>query len=238
MAAPNQKITTPTIVGIKKALALLQEEMDRRRKDINARLAQKKPVSAEDEVWLDEAGNLVDEVVLVESLAAAPDLHEAVKNLNEHQRGVYIHLIGKIQLSVSKKRKCPEAKKAATDNSKNKKQTPIEPPVFTKKEVAMLKQRIKVLDWYHRNGMNQSKTAKHFAVIYPNLKIKQPLVPAWIKDEEKWREEYAKSSENAQNIKRLCQTQHPEITEMMELWVAKAMLDGLLLIGKAPNRPT
>ncbi len=105
MAAPNQKITTPTIAGIEKALTLLQEETDQRRKDINAWLVQKKSVSAEDEVWLDEAGNLVDEVVLVESLAAVPDLDEAVKNLNEHQRGVHAHLIEKIQPSVSKKRK-------------------------------------------------------------------------------------------------------------------------------------
>ncbi len=62
MAAPNQKITTPMVAEIKKALTLLQEEMDQRRKDINAPLAQKKSVSAEDEVWLDEAGNLVDKV--------------------------------------------------------------------------------------------------------------------------------------------------------------------------------
>ncbi len=101
-----------------------------------------------------------------------------------------------------------------------------------KKEVATLEQRIEVLDWYHQNGKNQSKTAKHFAVIYPNLKIKQPLVSAWIKDKQKWREEYAKSSENAQNVKCLRQTQHPEITEMMELWVSKAMSDGLLLMGE------
>ncbi len=72
---------------------------------LNAWLVQKELVSAEDKVRLDEAGNLVDKVVLVESLAAAPDLNEAVKNLNEHQRGVYAHLIGKIQPSISKKRK-------------------------------------------------------------------------------------------------------------------------------------
>ncbi|KAK0183963.1 hypothetical protein F5146DRAFT_1006953 [Armillaria mellea] len=63
--------------------------MDKRKKNINAQLAQKKPVSAEDKVWLDEVGNLVDKVMLVESLAAVPDLNEAVKNLNEHQRNVY-----------------------------------------------------------------------------------------------------------------------------------------------------
>ena len=58
--------------------------------------------------------------------------------------------------------------------------------MFTKKENATLTQRIEILDWYHDNGKDQSKTAKHFDSIYPNLKMKQPLVSAWVKDEAKW----------------------------------------------------
>ncbi|SJL05224.1 uncharacterized protein ARMOST_08590 [Armillaria ostoyae] len=231
MTFPKQNVTTPTIAELKKTLKLLKDETDRRRKDIKTRLAQKKSVSREDEEWLDEARNLVDEVVLVESLAAAPDLDAALKILNEHQRDLYALLIGKIRSSVSKKRKRPEAKQTAADDGKSKGKTD-KPPVFTKKEVATLDQRVEILDWHHQNGKNQSKTAKHFAAIYPNLKIKQPLVSAWIKNKAKWREEHGKSGENAQNIKRLRQTQHPEITEMMELWVAKAMSDGLLLTGE------
>jgi hypothetical protein len=34
------------------------------------------------------------------------------------------------------------------------------------------------------------KIAKHFDVIYPNLKIKQPLVSAWVKEEERWQEKW------------------------------------------------
>ncbi|KAK0237328.1 hypothetical protein EDD85DRAFT_790999 [Armillaria nabsnona] len=118
MASPKQNVTTPTIAELKKALKLLKDETDQRRKDIKTWLAQKKPVSREDEEWLDEAGNLVDEVVLVESLAAAPDLHAALTNLNEHQKDVYALLIGKIWPSISKKRKCPEAKQTATNDGK------------------------------------------------------------------------------------------------------------------------
>jgi ubiquitin-protein ligase len=40
---------------------------------------------------------------------------------------------------------------------------------FTKKENATLQQHIEILNWYHWNGKNQSKTAKHFDAIYPNL---------------------------------------------------------------------
>ena len=56
-------------------------------------------------------------------------------------------------------------------------------PVFTKKENVMLAQHIENLDWYHKNGENQLKMVKHFDAIYPNLKMNQPLVSAWVKGE-------------------------------------------------------
>ena len=97
----------------------------------------------------------------------------------------------------------------------------------------MLAQRIEILDWYHANGKNQSKTAKHFNTIYPNLKIKQPLVSAWVKEEAKWQEEWEHTDAEVTCMgKRACQTQHPEVTEMMDLWVSKAMSDNLLLTGE------
>lgn len=105
-------------------------------------------------------------------------------------------------------------------------------PVFTKKENATLDQRIEILNWYHANGKNQSKTAKHFDPIYPNLKIKQPLVSTWVKEEAKWREEWARAGGQTHAAKRICQTQHPDVTEMLDLWVSKAMADNLLVTGE------
>jgi transposase len=105
-------------------------------------------------------------------------------------------------------------------------------PVFTKKENATLDQRIEILNWYHANGENQSKTAKHFNLIYPNLKIKQPLVSAWVKEEAKWREEWARADAGMHATKRICQTQHPDVAEMLDLWVSKAMADNLLITGE------
>jgi Fe-S cluster assembly scaffold protein SufB len=106
----------------------------------------------------------------------------------------------------------------------------IQKPVFTKKENATLEQRIEILDWHHANGKNQSKTAKHFNTIYPNLQLKQPRISNWCKNEEKWREEYETSS--AHSAKWICQTQHPQITKMLDLWVSKAMADKILLTGE------
>lgn len=65
----------------------------------------------------------------------------------------------------------------------NKKKDSSAVPVFTKKENVALAQCIEILDWYHANSENQSKMAN---AIYPNLKIKQPLVLAWAKEEEWW----------------------------------------------------
>jgi Tc5 transposase DNA-binding domain len=96
-----------------------------------------------------------------------------------------------------------------------------------------LAQRIEILDWHHKNGRNQSKTAQHFDPIYPNLKVKQPLVSSWIKEEAKWRDLWEQTNHQSdRTAKRARQTEHPEVTEMMYLWVSKAMGDGVLLTGE------
>ena len=120
--------------------------------------------------------------------------------------------------------KAPQKKPAAT-------------PTFTHKETATLAQRIEIMDWYFANGKNQSKTAKHFDKIYPNLRIKQPLVSSWLKEEARWRAEWADSQRShnpahAQRAKRTKQVEHPEVDEMLELWVAKAMRDSVYLSGE------
>ncbi|KAH0582369.1 hypothetical protein H2248_010314 [Termitomyces sp. 'cryptogamus'] len=73
--------------------------------------------------------------------------------------------------------------KDITANAKDGKQS--QAPIFTKKEVATLDQCIKILDWYHANGKNQSEMAKHFAPLYLNLVIKQPPISFWVKEEAK-----------------------------------------------------
>lgn len=102
-----------------------------------------------------------------------------------------------------------------------------------KKENATLAQRIEIIDWRHKHGRKQTLTAKHFAPIYPNLQIKQPLILSWVKEEDKWRKQWeGVNHQNDQTAKRARQTEHPEVSEMMYLWVSKAMGDGILLTGE------
>lgn len=70
-------------------------------------------------------------------------------------------------------------------------------------------------------------------MIYPNLKIKQPLISSWVKIEEKWRAEFKSHSLTFPHVaKRARQTEHPEVTEMLDLWITKVMGDGIALTGE------
>jgi hypothetical protein len=114
-----------------------------------------------------------------------------------------------------------------------KKSTEPPAPVFTKRENATLAQRIEILDWHNKNGRKQTATAEHFAPKYPNLTIKQPLISSWVKDEAKWRQQWEQTNKGVdRTAKRVRQTEHPEVSEMMDLWVSKAMSDGILLTGE------
>jgi hypothetical protein len=98
---------------------------------------------------------------------------------------------------------------------------------LTKKLNAMLGQCIEILNWFHANGKSQTNTAKHFKAIYPELGIKQLLISLWVKNEEKWQKEFAQCGEgiHLHSMKHACQTQHLEISKMMDLWVTKVMVD-------------
>jgi hypothetical protein len=97
-------------------------------------------------------------------------------------------------------------------------------------ENATLDQRIEILDWHHINGSNQTKTAKHFAPKYPNLRLKQPKIADWVKNKSRYRQQHAESV--SKKVKRMRQTQHPEVTEMLELWVEQAMRDKIHVSGE------
>ena len=107
-------------------------------------------------------------------------------------------------------------------------------PVFTKKGNATLAQRIEILDWHHKNQQSQGKTAAHFDKIYPNLKLKQPIISEWIRNEKMWRDRWAADQAIGREgrAKREKQTEHPTVTDMLELWVAKSMEDGVRLTGE------
>ena len=101
-----------------------------------------------------------------------------------------------------------------------------------KKENATLWQWIEILDWHYANGKVQTKTVKHFHQVYPNLCLTQPQISKWLKKESTLHTELESSGGRSHSLKRVHQTQHPEVTEMLDLWVSKAMTDGLFFTGE------
>ena len=101
-----------------------------------------------------------------------------------------------------------------------------------KKENAPLWQRIEILDWHYANGKVQTKTVKHFCQVYPNLCLTQPQILEWLKKESTLHTELESSGGCSHSLKRVHQTQHPEVTEMLDLWVSKVMTNGLFLTGE------
>ena len=242
---------------LKGGLSKLKETVKKRKESLLSRLREQQKISSEDEDWLDQEANFVDEEALVDMLENASDYERAVSKLDPKQKPLLERLIelgggikDVIVMGKSSKRKSescqclpktdmgttevgsgPEERKVPSREKKKAE------PVFTKKENATIAQRIEILDWYHKHSgpkKSQVKTAAHFDKTYPNLRLKQPIISDWVRNEVKWRKEWAaqKSSGKVGNIKRTKQTEHPQVNEMLELWVAKAMRDGIRVTGE------
>jgi hypothetical protein len=86
----------------------------------------------------------------------------------------------------------------------------------------------------HTQKSSQGKTASHWNLTYPKLCLKQPTISAWLKDENKYHQQYADALAKGQpgNAKRVRQTEHPEINKMLELWVTKAMSNNIHVSGE------
>lgn len=107
-------------------------------------------------------------------------------------------------------------------------------PPCGKKVNATLEQRIEVLDWFHKNKKSQGATAKYFDTLpgFRDLQLKQPIISQWLKDESMWRARWAEAQTMGhRKAKCVCQTEHPEVTEMLDLWIAQAMNDGIIITG-------
>ena len=234
---------------LKKGLNVLEKHIKAKRDELTSKLASK-TISEEEEEWLDVGGNMVDEVHVIDELEKASNYERGLGKLDEKYKVVVQklrELAGDIVKVAGDKRKReftdsiqhfpkwhPGPETYGPKDASEKKQTCKKPanPCFTRRERATLAQQIEILDWHHANGENQTKTASHFHREYPNLMIKQPLLSKWLKEEQKWREQWENLKGTNRNVKRVRQTQHPEITEMMDLWVAQAMEDGIDLTGE------
>ncbi|KAF7347008.1 DDE-domain-containing protein [Mycena venus] len=223
---------------LKKGFTTLKSHVNKRKKALEDRLRRNERIDDADAEWLDDQANLVDEQRALQDLENASDYERgvsrlssageaAVRRMTEFAQGIKTS-VPAIKV-IGAKRKKPDHKPVIPVGKTpgKKKETA---PVFTRAEHATLAQKIEILDWYHANGQKQGATAKHWAPIYPNLRLKQPKISDWVRNEAKIRLEFSQSVSKA--VKRMRQTQHPQVTEMLELWVEQAMRDKIQLNGE------
>jgi hypothetical protein len=121
-----------------------------------------------------------------------------------------------------------QSKEVANSSKKRKKNS--ESTSSSKISNASYAQKVEVLDWHYKNGKNQSKTALHFSAIYPHLKIKQPLISKWLKEEDSIRSKVHQTS-NPES-KRIRTISHPQVEAALVEWLKQATHLNLTVTGE------
>jgi hypothetical protein len=92
-----------------KGLKILNNRVKAKKEALQARLAERKSISSQDEHWLDHDANLVDEQQVLDALENTSDYEQGVARLGDEQKGVVRRLreaAGDLSKVVGKKRKC------------------------------------------------------------------------------------------------------------------------------------
>jgi hypothetical protein len=93
---------------LKKGLASLSKSIQTRQESLRTRLARKEAISSSDELWLDNEGNTVDELLVLDTLESASDYNKAVQQLDEKGKTIVQKLrewAGDVPKTVGNKRK-------------------------------------------------------------------------------------------------------------------------------------
>lgn len=216
-AHPNLSAMDITKENITKGYEILSK-----RTEENKRL----PQFANNDDWLDNEGNLVEEEMLIVKLGNIDPNIPLTHALTEGEISIATRLISEIvSQKSSKKRVLEEGASDSNHIAVKKVKKTTRPPHAN----ATLKQKIEVLDWHHANGGNQSRTARQFKDTFPSVNIKQANVSHWLKTEEELRERLSSNFRLA-GSKRVATTLHPEVTKAVELWVAQTQASHVKLL--------
>ena len=200
-----------------------------------------KSLTPDEEDWLDGKGNLIEAELLIDRLRALSSTSgDETACFNSENIDTFLEIyefqaIGSIIDKRCSKKKEDEEKQNPVPiqkiNSEKKKQKASETASTTSRiSNASYSEKVQVLDWYHKNGKNQTKTALHFASVLPHLKIKQPLLSKWLKSEEDIRAKHQESSHDS--TKRIRTLTYPKVEEALSEWMTQAIHYSLPLSGE------
>lgn len=93
---------------LRKGLKRLRSDVKAKKDCLLAQLADRRPITSQDEHWLDNDANLVDEERILEALEKASDYERSLERLDDEGKAVVTklrELAGDLLPKVSKKRK-------------------------------------------------------------------------------------------------------------------------------------
>ncbi|POV99557.1 hypothetical protein PSTT_13691 [Puccinia striiformis] len=207
----------------------MQKEMLQKKEKILDKIKKNLPRTDEEEEWLDNEGNPIDEKLFIDALLGMKD-NDPIQATESHIKA--LHKIMKysdniVQLTIKTSAKSKNKKNtAATEPPALKKKKPNKPETNTR--IATLCQKVEVLNWHHANGKNQTKTATHFDKLYPELKLTQPRISAWLKDEISIRQN---ELETSASVKRVNKTKFETVDKLLEEWTRNAIVAKLVISG-------
>lgn len=233
---------------LERGLQQLKEEGSEMSKELSLRQACGETISPEDSDWLDFAGNLVSEQLVVDNLTTltenyptrlSQDEFQAILALNQGHNNYTL----KNQAEKKERNNLQNAQKDSRTFSKAslkpsrtsrgkktvKKYNAKQPTSSSKTYcAATYATKLAVIDWHRAHGSVQKTTLKHFAEVQPELGLKQPLLSKWLSNAESIRE---KAPINAHKTQRVRTVNHPDIEEMLGRWTEEALGAGLILTG-------
>jgi hypothetical protein len=229
----------PDLVSEEHELHLLEKGLERLKKKNKERIDQLETrqengetLSHEENEWLDDNGNLITEQLVIDSFLELEEKEPCV--MHSYQFEALQCVISSYQSLVSEdtKRKIDNR----TTRSKSKTQSKLAKPVESKrsnrnsssKQSLTYSQRLEVIEWYYANGESQTKTVKHFSLMYPNMGISQPNISRWLKNEDRIRN--ASTTVSGQT-KRIAEVKFPKVEELLVTWIRACEKSGQFVTG-------
>lgn len=195
-SAESPSLWSPTITSmdnkideLERGLKHLKYTAEKKTKEIWPRKKSGQELSTQDEEWIDDGGNLINEKLLIDNiLSLGPSVPS---RLSCDQFNTIIQLAEAYTTSgvicqkeastISKKQKIDAAKSAPATSThispktEPNKQKPTQ-SVSNQICLATHSNKLEVLAWHHKNGGVQTKMCAHFAIAKPELLLKQPLL--------------------------------------------------------------
>lgn len=218
---------------LEKGLSKLKDNKKKHSDQLVSRQEAGGTLSREDEEWLDDNENLITEQLVIDSFLALEERNPCPMYSYQFEALQSIIMSYQSILSEATKKKMNNKKKIGLPKVQFQIAKPVQSARSNRtqkssKQSLTYSQRVEVLDWHRANGGIQTKTFRHFSLLYPNMGVSQPNISRWVKDETRIREI---ASTVSGKTKRKMDVKFPKVEELLVTWVRACENSGQFVTG-------